>query len=98
MRRRAKWAKLVSEWRASGLSAREFAAREGLNRGTLYRWSAVLSRAAAPPGAFVEIPVPAAAADKGRIEVVVREHVRIRVSGAFDAGLLRRVVEALEAR
>jgi hypothetical protein len=29
---------------------------------------------------------------------VVREHVRIRVSGAFDAGLLRRVVEALEAR
>jgi hypothetical protein len=98
MRRRAKWTKLVSEWRASGLSAREFAAREGLNRGTLYRWSAVLSRAAAPTAAFVEVAPALATIEEGRIEVVVRDQVRIRVSGAFDAGLLRRVVEALEAR
>jgi len=98
MRRRAKWTRLVSQWRASGLSAREFAAREGLNRGTLYRWSATLGRAAPPSGGFVEVPAPVPAAEEGRIEVVVREQVRIRVSGAFDAGLLRRVVEALEAR
>jgi hypothetical protein len=89
---------LVSQWRTSGLSAREFAAREGLNRGTLYRWSAVLGRATAAAAGFVEVAPPAPAVEEGRIEVVLREQVRIRVSGAFDAGLLRRVVEALEAK
>lgn len=58
----------------------------------------MLGRDARPASGFIEVPAPAAAAEEGRIEVVVREQVRIRVSGVFDAGLLRRVVEALEAR
>lgn len=34
----------------------------------------------------------------GRIAIVVGEGVRIEVSGAFDAEVLRRVVAALEVR
>jgi hypothetical protein len=46
---------------------------------------------------FVEVVAVAPRAD-GVIEIVVREQVRIRVSGAFDAAMLRRVVTALEGR
>ena len=33
--RRAQWAKRVRQWRQSGLMAREFAERAGINAGTL---------------------------------------------------------------
>jgi hypothetical protein len=38
------------------------------------------------------------AVEAGCIEVVVRDEVRIRVSGAFDPAVLRRVLSALEGR
>jgi hypothetical protein len=50
--------------------------------------------ARASPG-FIEVAPPRA---KGSIEVVLGERVRIRVSGTFDAELLRQVVAALEGR
>jgi transposase len=36
---RAEWARRVARWRRSGLSAKEFAAREGFNASTLTFWS-----------------------------------------------------------
>ena len=44
---------------------------------------------------FIEVAMPTAAAS---LEVVVRDGVRIVVTSHFDAALLRRVVDALEAR
>jgi hypothetical protein len=68
-------------------------------------WSAELRRAERRRAGFIEIAAQPLSAkvferpiEEGRIEVVVREQIRIRVSGAFDASVLRRVVEALEAR
>jgi len=94
---RAQWAERVRRWRASGRTAREFAAREGLHPRTLQWWSSALRRAPKPP-AFIELSVPVAPTTPARIEVVVREGVRIVVSGGFDAELLRQVVAALETR
>jgi hypothetical protein len=96
---RTKWARHVQRWRASGQTARDFCDGAALNRQTLLWWSSKLGReelVAAPRG-FVEVVAVAPRAD-GVIEIVVPEQVRIRVSGAFDAAMLRRVVTALEGR
>jgi DNA-binding transcriptional regulator YiaG len=41
---RARWERLVGRWRRSGLTSREFAARVGVNRGTLTYWAWRLKR------------------------------------------------------
>jgi hypothetical protein len=80
--------------RASGLSARAFAEREGLEVQRLLRWRRVLGAedaAVAAPG-FVEV-------EHGRgelVEVVVRSGRVLRVPASIPATDLRRLVEALE--
>ena len=94
---RSVWAKRVKRWRASGLTAREFAARECCNRRTLAWWSSRLGREERP--AFVEVTgLVDATQREAMLEVVVRDGVRVRVARGFDAELLRSVVAALEAR
>jgi hypothetical protein len=92
---RNEWMERVRHWRASGLTAGAFAAREGLSASTLLWWSSKLKRDGRGTATFIEVvPTPT---EPGYIEVVVREQVRIRVSGAFDAAVLRRVVAVLES-
>jgi transposase-like protein len=104
------WAKRVERWRASGLTAREFAAEIGVNAHTLNHWRwrlgqdqrAPTARARIPrsrEAAFVEVIAggEAAAADE-LIEIIVRDGMRIRVPVRFDADVLRRVVAVVEAR
>jgi hypothetical protein len=79
------------------MTAREFAAREGVNRHTLSHWAWKLGRARVAP-AFIEVIATPEIRGGGSIEIVVRETLRIRVSGAFDAAVLREVVAALETR
>lgn len=76
---------------ASGLTVREFAARNGLETQRLYRWRAQLRFADPAPG-FIEIKSPVGAA----IEVVLRSGHVVRVRDGFDAEALRRVVAALD--
>lgn len=92
----AQWAERVRRWRASGLSAPAFARWEGLHPGTLRWWACRLGNKRRSPAKFVEVVV--APPPTGLVEIVVRDGVAIRVSGAFDADVLRRVVAALEAR
>lgn len=96
--RQEQWAERVERWRASGLTAREFAAREGINRRTLTYWSWKLGRERRARPAFIEVEPPAPPQDQGCIEIVVRDSVRVRVSGAFDPAVLQRVIAALEDR
>jgi transposase len=91
------WAERVRRWRASGVTAREFAVQEGVNRHTLSHWAWKLGRARVAP-AFIEVIATPEIRDGGSIEIILRETLRIRVSGAFDATVLREVVAALEAR
>src|SRR5690606_14860943 len=52
---REEWARRVGRWKASGLSASAFAAREGLNAGTLSWWSSQLRAEVRPRPAFVDV-------------------------------------------
>jgi hypothetical protein len=106
------WAKRVERWRASGLTADEFAAEIGVKANTLRHWSWLLGRdtRAPPPAAtkrsgsraipFVEVVAPPSSCSPASdaLEIVVRDSIRIRVPAAFDADLLRRVIAAVEVR
>ena len=52
---RSKW---LIRFRSSGLTQREFAARNGLKWGTLVQWLARERRASTPPSSFVEVALP----------------------------------------
>ena len=54
----------------------------------------------APRGRFIEVVTPSAAPAPAAstIEVLIGDHVRLRICGEFDPVLLRRVVAALEGR
>lgn len=90
------WAGRVRQWRASGLTAREFSAREELNAATLRWWSSRLGREPRTAALFVEVALPAPLSSP--IELVVRDGLYLRVSRGFDADLLRDVLAALEVR
>lgn len=94
---RATWAKRVERWRASGLSAGEFAAEIGVNARTLAYWKWKLGRPESSRRAeFVEVMSPARAEAGGeQLEVVLESGVVVRVPARFDADALRRVVAAL---
>jgi hypothetical protein len=93
---KSKWESIVQRWRASRLTARDFATREGLNAATLRWWSSRLSQPP-PPSGFIELQL-AAPAPTSALSIVLRDGLRIEVSESFDPELLRRVVTALESR
>ena len=65
------WAKRVSRWRDSGLSAREFAAETGINASSLNHWAWKLGRGDDGGANGRDRPAPAAPASKiGWVEVV----------------------------
>jgi len=105
---RATWAKRVEQWQRSGLTAKEFAAKAGLNAGTLSYWKWRLGKEAregrpsgtalakgAEPVSFVEVSsVPVTS---GRVEVGVGRYT-VAVEHGFDAGTLDQVLDVLEGR
>lgn len=97
---RKQWTERVERWGLSGQTARDFAALEGVQPGTLNWWKAELRRASRASPGFIEVRAPRTPElnGEGLIEVVLSARLRIRVSGAFDAAVLRRLVAALEGR
>ena len=97
-----KWAARVEAWRASGQSAREFAAGRGFAEGTLRYWASRL-RSPAAESAKSEVRIarvvrlsPAATADT---PIVIELGVaRVGVRRGFDREVLVAVLETLGAR
>jgi transposase-like protein len=97
---------LLEAWRASGLSAREFARRQGIQKTCLWRWSRepllTGSSTAQPKTSITFAPVhvaseqPKLVSTDGRVvaEVVVRD-VRVRVLEGADASQIVSLVKAL---
>lgn len=78
-RSRSWWQRTVSRWKSSGLTAREFAAREDLSPGTLMWWSSRLRRGTRAERGSVESAI-------APIEIAVprgtrTSHVEIAIEG-----------------
>jgi hypothetical protein len=96
----------VERWRASGESAREFAAREGVVAGTLSWWGNRLktelprrSRGAKSTGqAFAPLRVTGSSSSSsgGRVEVVTASGLVVRVTGAVSEAVLVSVLRAVQ--
>jgi transposase-like protein len=111
VRRRRRWSAeekeaLLNAWRASGLSAREFSRREGLQKTSLWRWSReprqAVSAARKQKASITFAPVHVAnaasklvaSAERVVAEVLVRD-VRVRVLAGADATQVADLVKAL---
>ncbi len=88
------------EHAASGLSLRDFARREGIDPGRLYRWRSQLaekgerrSAPAAPAPAVIELR--AGPRPSERVEIVLASGVTLRVTEAIDPAGLARLIAAL---
>lgn len=80
---------------ASGLSAKDFARREGFDVARLYRWRHQLSaevRGRQPAAEFIEIRPR----DAERVEIVLTSGRVLRVSETIDVAALARIIAALE--
>lgn len=101
---RGTWAKHIAAWSASGLTARQFAARIGVNPNTLSHWKWRLAAEADTSvggASFIELSaavVSAAGGADDRLEVVCSGGRAVRVPPNFDAATLVRVLDALEGR
>ncbi len=94
------WRECVQRWAASGLSAQEFASREGLRKDRLFFWKRRLreSSALAVAGvsfAKVEIQPARPKMTSEALEVVTRSGHTVRVGADFDEGALRRLLTVL---
>jgi hypothetical protein len=92
-------------WEASGLSARAYGERVGINPNTLvgWRWQRrrqALGDAPAEVGRmeWIELPVPSDAGERDATIELRIEGVSIRVADGFEAATLRRVLDVVEAR
>ena len=87
-------AKLISRWRASGLSCGRFARDHGLSPSTLYRWAQLDKGTGEPASGFAEVRVVAAVGG-ATLEVAHPSGCVVRVSGAVDEAQLVSVLRAL---
>lgn len=107
--KKVEWTARLAAWTASGLTAEEFAAKNGLTSQALkwWRWhlGAEAARAKSVPTAkamtttaFAEVVVaaPPPTPPSGAFEVLLRSGQVVRVPAVFDAVALRRLIDALE--
>ena len=102
---REQWRERVARWRSSGLTAKEFAARDGVNASTLSCWAwrfrregdvgveDVRRRTLAALPTMIEVRAHPVGDDRFEVELGGR---RVRVPPSFDADALRRLITLLE--
>ena len=88
---RASWERVIGEYAASGRTAAAFCRERGLRVWKFRYWLKALRPAGAAPAGFVELTP--GARDAG--VWVACGRWRVHVGDGFDAGVLRRVAEAL---
>jgi hypothetical protein len=105
------WRTRVESWRASGLTAKQFAAEHGIRAGTLVWWSwrlgmkakqPLAARTKSPPAKIATTPpltfLEMTAVYAEPIEVVLPSGLRVRVGDGFAERTLARVLDVLERR
>lgn len=105
----SEWREEVAAWRASGLSAREYANGRGLHAGTLMGWASRLGRGTRAVEAktrlsrssFVPVRVFGGESPQGEelsAEIVLSGGRSVRLSGALRLGQLAELLDAVEGR
>ena len=104
------WTRRVREWRESGLTAQEYAARLGVSVPSLYHWRSKLRAEGAREGegssapsepvvpvlnSFVEV-VPTRPSPQSAFEVVLKSGAQVRVPMGFDAASFEKLMLTLE--
>ena len=98
MATRAEWSKRVDRWRKSGLSAEEFAEREGLKSKQLvwWRWKLRSSPPPSPELRFLPVHVVdtsvQAAVSGAPLEIALPNGRVVRVPPGFEPAMLKRVL------
>ena len=97
-RKERQWQRWINQWRASGLSVRDFCHRRGLATASFYHWRRVLERRAAEQAAVVpvHVMVDALPAQASALEVVLPNGRAVRVAPGFDAATLRQLLIVLQ--
>ena len=97
-RKERQWRQRISQWQASGISVREFCARNGLATASFYHWRRVLERRATERPAFVPVQVVADTppSQASALELVLADGRAVRIAAGFDAPTLRRLLAVLE--
>jgi hypothetical protein len=106
-RSRSWWQSTVERWKQSGLTAREFSAKEGVSDRTLLWWSSTLrrgtraergSKSTTPPIPVpIEIELPRGLTDRRRVEIAVGGLV-VRAEVGTDPDYLGALCLALGSR
>ncbi len=94
------WERRVEAWRRSGESAAVFASRHGWNPKTLAWWSSVglsRKRASGAPAHFVEVEQSPVVPRVGRVEIVLGNGRRLRLSDGISPEYIRHLIGVLEA-
>jgi transposase len=107
---RDEWRRRVERWKDSGLTAKEFAAKTGLNAGTLQFWQCKLKRGERPArsarpkppehailSSLVEVHVPTTTVVDHRFEIELGNGRRVRVTAGFEPAALKALLILLEA-
>jgi len=106
--RRKAWGERVAGWRRSGLTAKEYAARIGVNAGTLAHWAWRLgdeqreqrgqrTARAAAAAAVIEVVGRQGGGAQG-FELRLEGGRQLQIPASFDAAALTRLLEVLEGR
>jgi len=99
--KRAEWQRRLEDCKASGLSPRKYAEREGFNADTFRWWRDIFrkeaeSKTSSKKATFVE--VKASNVMPSAFEIVLINGVILRLSAGFDAAELQRVIDVIERR
>ncbi len=94
------WTRHVKEWRASGLTQKEYCRRHRLAKGTLGYWASTLNRTKASGSALVEVGHAEVQAQERRsaIELMVERRYLLRLWPGMEPDHLQNVLSVLERR
>jgi transposase-like protein len=102
LQKEAAWRRRLSRHAQSGQSVRAWCRKHGVTETAFYWWRKELARRDAEKrnAAFVPVHVTEAPAwdDEARIEIVLTDGRRVRVTGAVNGPTLTAVLDALERR
>jgi len=91
------WRERIAAQTQSGVSVKQFCARQGITEQSFYYWRKRLQTPASMRFALVEADPQRGPAEQAALELVLTTGERLRIGPGVDARTLQQVLEALRA-